>query len=142
MSYIKGDKVGNFEIIAEMSKDVKYRKTYLCKCLLCNTFVKVRHDKLKTLRHCLSSHTSCKYPLKSLRYSHSYIIKYGVCCARWTCFRNFRDDILEELGPKPSPSYALTRIDSSLTFCPGNIKWAYYYDIHGNGNWWDTHEAI
>lgn len=39
---------------------------------------------------------------------------------RWDEFQNF----LEDMGPKPSPSHSVERIDNSLGYGPDNCKWA------------------
>jgi hypothetical protein len=40
-------------------------------------------------------------------------------CQRWRNFKNFLDD----LGPKPGPSYSLSRKDDEGNYEPGNVSW-------------------
>jgi hypothetical protein len=61
----------------------------------------------------------CKYPSCD-RYPH-----YGgrgiKVCDRWEdSFQAFLDDV----GPKPSPSHSLDRIDVNGNYEPGNVRWA------------------
>lgn len=41
-------------------------------------------------------------------------------CERWRKYANF----LADLGPRPSPRHSLDRLDSSLGYEPGNVRWA------------------
>lgn len=36
----------------------------------------------------------------------------------------FMDYVEAHLGPKPGPEYSLDRVDNSLGYIPGNIRWA------------------
>lgn len=45
--------------------------------------------------------------------------KIGIC-ERWNDFSAF----LEDVGPKPSPSHSLDRIDPNGNYEPGNVRWA------------------
>ena len=44
-----------------------------------------------------------------------------VVCGRWReSFAAFRDDV----GLRPAPGYTIDRIDNSLGYMPGNVKWS------------------
>lgn len=41
----------------------------------------------------------------------------------WQKFREFRDYVLSELGPQPTPEHILSRRDLTLGFVEGNLEW-------------------
>jgi hypothetical protein len=46
-------------------------------------------------------------------------------CERWdNSFEDFRDDILEKIGERPSPQHSLDRINNDGNYEPGNVRWA------------------
>lgn len=47
---------------------------------------------------------------------------------RWDVFENF----LADLGPRPSPSHTLDRIDVDGNYEPGNCRWATWQEQHRN----------
>ena len=38
--------------------------------------------------------------------------------------RKFAQDVLEEIGPRPSTEYSLDRVNNDLDYEPGNLKWS------------------
>lgn len=48
-----------------------------------------------------------------------YGLKGVSVCARWGCFQSF----LEDMGPRPSPSHSLDRIDTAGNYETSNCRW-------------------
>lgn len=63
------------------------------------------------------------------RPSHIEYHRYGargiIMYADWVNnFSKFEDYILSSIGEKPSKEYSIDRIDNSLGYIPGNLKWS------------------
>jgi hypothetical protein len=52
---------------------------------------------------------------------YNYGARGVTVCARW--MESF-EAFLADMGPRPSPRHSLDRIDSSLGYEPGNVRWA------------------
>lgn len=74
-----------------------------------------RHPLFNTWRGMLSR---CDNPnRKDFR---RYGAKGIAVCERWRSFKNF----VEDVGPRPSLSHSLDRIDSAQGYSPDNVRWA------------------
>lgn len=60
--------------------------------------------------------------------NHASFHNYGgrgiTVCQRWKSYSNFLEDILNTIGRRPSNLYSLDRIDNSLGYELGNVRWA------------------
>ncbi len=54
---------------------------------------------------------------------HNYGARGIQVCARWQDFETYQRDILA-LGPQPSPSHSIDRINNDGNYEPGNVRWA------------------
>lgn len=66
----------------------------------------------------LNMRTRCNNP--NYKDWHLYGGRGVTCCARWSRFKNFLDDI----GPAPADGFTLERRDTDGNYEPGNCYWA------------------
>jgi hypothetical protein len=108
-----------------LAAHVKRGRAQSCGCLRKETASvqgrkQFRHGLIHTSEyHCFySMHNRCKSPLNP-----SYK-RYGgrgiTVCERWDSFENFYAD----MGPKPTPSHSIDRIDVNGNYEPSNCKWS------------------
>lgn len=64
------------------------------------------------------------YNPKAAHY-HNYGGRGIKVCPRWKdSFENFRDDILAEIGERPTPQHSLDRIKNDEDYKSGNVRWS------------------
>lgn len=63
------------------------------------------------------------YDKRSERYQHYGARGIGVT-KRWHIFTNFRKDIVDEIGYRPSDHHSLDRINNDKGYRPSNVRWA------------------
>lgn len=138
---LNGQRFGTLTVVKFVEFDIKRNSSWLCRCdcgterivkgynltrkhqstKTCSICSKVTHGKSDTPEYmhyqCILSR--CYYP------SNKNFPSYGgrgiKMCAEW------KDSFMafyEHIGPKPSPTHTVDRIDPDGHYEPGNVRWA------------------
>lgn len=150
-----GDRFGRLVLLAEAPRKGKTRRrAFLCRCD-CGTEKTILLTNLKKgltkscgclrdkrLIKLVDGVNSAQHPLyetwrgikgRCLTETHVSFPLYGgrgiQVCPEWQdSFAKF----VEDMGPKPSPSHTIDRIDNGGDYCPDNCRWATWEKQHQN----------
>ena len=105
----------------------KKKKKMICNCKIVEPSQRKKREnrtgvkKLPSYRLWVHMKYRCK---RGTRYEKNYAARgIGICESWLSDFRNFSND----MGPRPSLSHSVDRIDNSKGYCKHNCRWATQY---------------
>lgn len=143
-----GMRFGSCTAIEEIEKTPSTtERRYLCRCD-CGATLTPTVSKLKRLRGCPRCNATKHGAVGTSEYATWAGIRkrctnqqgkdwsnYGgrgiSICDRWSLFENF----LADMGPRPSPSHSIDRVDNDGDYEPGNCRWATKTEQNRNSRW-------
>lgn len=135
---ITGQHFEQLTVIARAGSDARYNSKWLCCCSCGNMTTVVKYNLTRGITKscgCMKiKHNQSQTPeyvawgnMKERCYNPSYVHydRYGgrdiTVCDEW---RDNFIPFLAYIGPRPSPSHSIDRINNDGNYEPGNVRWA------------------